>query len=198
MYRTQIALTSEPHGHQHQGSTRGGASLPQFRFRDNLRSMSWNRFHEQLSSKHSEPLSHAGESDPRLGSSGIKAHAKVSDLQDDGVIGTGQLDDCLRRTTVLNYIVQRFLRDTVNAECQVGWHVFRQLRDIEGYWNTLLRRDLLAKLSQNGAQTEKLNPRGMEITGKAVDVPSEFADLHVQFGDELRLAVLPGLGKRTM
>src|SRR4029077_6639606 len=39
-------------------------------------------------------------------------------------------------STVLNYIVQRFLRDTVNAECQVGWHVFRQLRDIEGYWNT--------------------------------------------------------------
>src|SRR4029077_17581627 len=72
-------------------------------------------------------------------------------------------------STVLNYIVQRFLRDTVNAECQVGWHVFRQLRDIEGYWNTLLRRDLLAKLSQNGAQTEKLNPRGMEITGKVVD-----------------------------
>jgi len=53
------------------GSIRSGrVSLLQFHSCEDLRPIPGNGFHEQLSSKHSEPLSHTGESDPRLGSRG--------------------------------------------------------------------------------------------------------------------------------
>src|SRR6266481_1255770 len=134
------------HGHQQQGSTHGACvGLLQFRFCDNLRSISGNGFHRQLSSKHSQPLSHAGESDPRLGSGGFKAHAKVPYLQDDRVVGTTQFDDSCGSTTVLDYIIQCFLRDAVHTERQVGWHVLRHVRNMERYWDMLLRRDFVAK-----------------------------------------------------
>jgi len=47
-----------------------------------------------------------------VGSPGIKANAKVPDLQYDRAAGLGQFNKSILRMTVLDHIIQGFLRDS--------------------------------------------------------------------------------------
>ena len=131
----------------------------------------------KLPSQEGRALAHAGETEPfPLTALHIETNTGVRNLQYQAGPITRQSNLRLPGTAVPDDVVQRFLRDPVEAQRHVRVNGLRKRIALEGDINHALTRDVATQQLKRLDEAEGLQLRRMKLVRQIVNVRGDFAD----------------------